>query len=406
MTDRRPYLWLAALVALTLAGPVGPAERVRASSLVRAQAAGHAAPQVFVHPGVVVSKAQLDLVKLKLAAGAQPWRAAYDAMRKSSYASLSWNPRPRATVECGSRSNPNRGCSDEREDAVAAYTHALLWYLTGDQRHANKSIEIMDAWSATIERHTNSNARLQAGWSGASFSRAAELIRHTNAGWPAARVNQFARTLRTVYLPTVSRGAATYNGNWELIMTDAAIGIAVFLEDGAAFDKAVTWWRGRVPAFMYLTSDGPLPVPPPGGTIDTKAELIKYWHGQSTFTDGHAQETCRDFAHTGWGIAAAAHTAETARHQGLDLYAEARGRFAAALEFHAAFQLGKPVPKSVCGGKVKKGFGPVAEVGYNHLHNRLGLALPQTRQLLETQARPGGVSHFIAWETLTHADNP
>ena len=39
-------------------------------------------------------------------------------------------PKPRSIVECGSYSNPNNGCTDEREDAIAAYTDALAWYIT------------------------------------------------------------------------------------------------------------------------------------------------------------------------------------------------------------------------------------------------------------------------------------
>ena len=89
-------------------------------SLGRAQRATAA----FQHPGVLVSRGQLDLARRNALAGTQPWKAAYDAMRASSYAALSWSPKPRAIVECGSSSNPNYGCSDERGDAIAAYTHA------------------------------------------------------------------------------------------------------------------------------------------------------------------------------------------------------------------------------------------------------------------------------------------
>jgi Alginate lyase len=361
---------------------------------------------VFNHPGVLVSRGQLDIVKARVNAGIQPQRAAYDAMIANSAASLSWTPRPRAIVECGPSSNPNLGCSDEREDAIAAYTHALRWYITGDTRYANKAVQIMDAWSGTVTDHTNSNAPLQTGWAGASWSRAAEIIRHTYSGWPVDRVNRFATMLRTVYLPEIINGSPNTNGNWELIMMDATIGIGVFLDDRAVFDKAVSVWRGRVPAYIYLTSDGTYPKPPPGSGYDTPAELIDYWHGQSTFVDGLAQETCRDFGHTGWGFAAAIHVAETARHQGLDLYAEMQSRITRGLEFHANYDLGATAPTWLCGGSLDRGIGPIPEVGYNHYANRLGLSLPKTRQLIETRLRPTGISHFLAWETLTHANNP
>lgn len=363
-----------------------------------------AAPATFRHPGVLVSRAQLDVLRQQALAGTQPRKAAYDAMRASSFASLSYTPHPRAVVECGPSSNPNFGCSDERNDAIAAYTHGLLWYITRDSRHGQKAIQIMDAWSAVITDHTNHNARLQTGWAGASFSRAAELIRHTYTGWP--NMNRFATVLRNVYLPEISNGGGCTNGNWELIMMDAAIGISVFLEDRAAFDKAVGIWRGRVPGYIYLASDGSLPrAPSTCQSKDTRAEIIDYWQGQETFVDGLAQETCRDFGHTGWGLEGATHLAETAWHQGIDLYAEVRERLSDGFYFHARYETGTPVPSWLCGGSVTKGLGPVTEVGYNHFHNRLGMEMPTTLRYTESK-RPAGVSHFLAWETLTHANNP
>src|SRR5437879_4672324 len=88
-------------------------------------AARPASAAVFRHPGVLVDQAQLDSARQNVLAGKEPWRSAYEAMRTSSYASLSRVPKPRETVECGSSSNPNYGCTDEREDALAAYTDAL-----------------------------------------------------------------------------------------------------------------------------------------------------------------------------------------------------------------------------------------------------------------------------------------
>ena len=129
-------------------------------------------PGGFVHPGVVVGAAQLDFVRGRVQAGAQPWAGAYADLRASPYASLSRTAKPRADVECGSSSNPDNGCTDERTDALAAYADALVWYLSRDARYATKAIELLDAWSATLKTHTNSNAPLQTGWAGAGWARA------------------------------------------------------------------------------------------------------------------------------------------------------------------------------------------------------------------------------------------
>ncbi|NEC09387.1 alginate lyase family protein [Streptomyces sp. SID7909] len=390
----------AALAALTSGLFTAPASAGPAAAPAPVRAA---APAAFTHPGVLVSRPQLDFVRSKVQAGAQPWKSAYDQMMGSKYASLSRTAKPRAVVECGSYSNPNYGCTDEREDAIAAYTLSLAWYITQDSRYAQKAIEIMDAWSAVIRDHTNSNAPLQTGWAGSSWPRAAEIIKYTYNSWPNS--GRFATMLRDVYLPKVINGSNS-NGNWELSMTEAAIGIAVFLEDRTAYDKAVAKFRGRVPAYIYVSADGALPKTAPGSGLDTRDKIINYWQGQSTFMDGLSQETCRDLTHTGYGLSAISHIAETSRIQGQDLYPEIAERLRHALGLHAKYQVGNPVPGNLCGGGLKDSLGPVTEVGFNALHNRMGIAMTNTQTLTERQRPAGSNNLFVAWETLTHANNP
>ncbi|MET8097180.1 alginate lyase family protein [Streptomyces sp. NPDC005236] len=364
-----------------------------------------AAPAAFVHPGVTVSRGQLDFARTEVLAGVQPWKGAYDQLAASKYASLTRTPKPRATVECGSYSNPDYGCTDEHEDAIAAYTDALAWYITRDDRYARKAIELMDAWSAVIKDHTNSNAPLQTGWAGSSWPKAAEIIKYTYTGsWSDS--GRFATMLRTVYLPEIINGSNS-NGNWELSMMEAAVGISVFLEDKASYDKAMARFRTRAAAYVYLSTDGSVPKTVPSQNLDTTAKIVSYWQGQSTFVTGLTQETCRDLTHTGYGISAISHIAETSRIQGQDLYRTDVGeRLRQALGFQSKYQLGTAVPSWLCGGSLNLGLGPVTEVGYNALHNRLGIAMTNTQALTE-QNRPAGSNNlFVAWETLTHGDNP
>ena len=355
----------------------------------------------FKHPGLLNNIEELNFIRDQIKAGAQPWKAAFDQANRSGSASLSYAAHPYADVNCGSYSNPDNGCSEEKADVIAAYTHALLWHFTGQAAHAQKAIEIMNAWSAVIKTHTNSNAPLQSGWAASVFPRAAEIIRYTYTGWAPADVARFTTMLKTAYLPYIQKGS-TANGNWELAMIEAILNIAIFNDDQALFDQALTMWRKRVPAYFYLTTDGPSPVMPPGRNY-TQAQLIGYWYNQTTFVDGLAQETCRDFGHTQYGIASALNVAETALQQGVDLYAEQNKRLSAAMEFHAAYIMGKAVPAWLCGGKLNLGKNPTWEIGYNHFHNRMTLALPSTLSLINT-IRPTGTDHHMAWETLTHAE--
>lgn len=171
-------------------------------------------------------------------------------------------------------------------------------------KHAHRlPVSYMNAWAQTIKDHTNSNAPLQTGWSGASWARAAEIIRHTYSGWAAKDIAAFETMLKNVYLPKLLVGSQN-NGNWELVMMEAALGISVFLEDKSSYDAAMGTALSRIPAYVYLTSDGPYPKAAPGSGFTTKEQIIKFWQGQSTYPEsGIAQETCRDFVHTGYGIA-------------------------------------------------------------------------------------------------------
>ena len=129
------------------------------------------------------------------------------------------------------------------------------------------------------------------------------------------------------------------------VMMEAAQGISVFLEDGASYDKAMTKYLGRVPAYVYLLSDGSYPKAAPGSGLTTEAQIKKYWYNQQTYQEnGIAQETCRDLTHTGYGISSISHVAETSKIQGTDLYTgDVGNRLRYALGFHSKYQLnGKP----------------------------------------------------------------
>jgi hypothetical protein len=350
----------------------------------------------FHHPGVLLNLAQLELIKSRVAAGAEPQKTAFEQLRADAHGSLDYTPHPRAIVECGPRSNPDLGCKSEQSDSEAAYAQALLWYISGNKVYAENAIKIMNAWSSTLTGgHINANGPVQSAWCAEVWPRAAEIIRYTYTNWPAAAVSKFQAMLATQYLPSLTNGSCE-NGNKELSMSEAMINIGVFNDDRATFDRGVKMWRGRAPAYIYLKTDGPEPIKP------ANCEMAIWGNkGHATpLVDGLLQETCRDSGHANMALSAMVNAAETARQQGLDLYAEQGNRIIAALEYQAQFlpPNNAPVPEYLEFNKH-----PTWEIAYNHFHNRLGVSLPKMAAVLPTN-RPTGVNHHMAWETLTHAD--
>lgn len=367
-----------------------------------------ASPTAFVHPGILVNRGMLDFVKGKLQAKAAPWQAALDAASKSKFGSLSYVAKPRADVQCGPTSNPDVGCTDEKNDVIAAYTHALLWYFTGQKPHAAKAIEIMNAWSAVLKKHSLDNEQLQAAWCAEIFPRAAEIIRYSDAGWSDADVAQFKQMLQTAYLPEVKDGS-TRTGNWDTSAIDAAMNIAVFLDDRAEFDKTVALWKARVPAYIYLKADGALPQQPPREPARSDTALKSYWYNPQQFIDGLSQESCRDrpgsgtagFGHAQYGVAAIINAAETAKIQGVDLFALEQPRITAFLELHSKYLNGASTV-SLCDTAIAGvDADPMWEIGYNAYAAAGGVGLPETLELVQS-LRPTGATHHMAWETLTH----
>lgn len=366
------------------------------SSISVADTNGIVSAAGFHHPGILVNRAQLEFIKRKVAAGEEPWKSAFEAARTSDLGALSYVPHPWNTCECGPFSKPDLGCKDEQHDSEAAYTQALLWSITGNKAYAENAINIMNAWSATLTGgHKNANGPVQAAWCAEVFPRAAEIIRYTYPAWPSNEIARFENMLATQYLPSIIHGSCE-NGNKELSMSEALINIGVFNNDRATFEAGVKMWRGRVPAYIYLSTDGPAPVKP------ANCELAIWGNkGVTTpFVDGLLQETVRDSGHANLALSALVNAAETARQQGVDLYGEQAGRIMAALEFQARFL---PPNNASAPAGLSFHLHPTWEIAYNHYHNRAGKPLPKMAAVLPTN-RPTGVNHHMVWETLTHAD--
>ena len=354
-----------------------------------------AKPAGFVHPGVLVNRAQLDEIKRRVAAGIEPQKSAFEKLKADKLGALDYTPHPRETVECGSNSNPDLGCKAEQADSEASYAQALLWYITGNKTYAENAVKIMNAWSGTLTGgHTNNNGPVQASWTGDVFPRAAEIVRFSYKGWTDAEILKFQNMLTTQFLPSLVHGTCE-NGNKELTMAEAIVNIGVFNDNRTVFEHGIKMWRGRTPAYIYLKTDGPKPIEPPGC-----GEAI--WGNKGivpAFVDGLLQESQRDSQHANLALAGMVDAAETARQQGIDLYGEQGARIMAALEFQAQYL---PPNNAKPPENLEFNTHPTWEIAFNHFHDRLGYALPKMAAVLPT-IRPTGVNHHMNWETLTHA---
>ena len=271
----------------------------------------------FVHPGVAHRAEDIAFVKEKIKLGQEPWAGALAGLKRSPRASVNYKPSPREHVERGPYNNPNIGSSEFSDDAKAAYVHALLWAIDGDEAHAEKASEIIGAWSETLKSIGNHDARLLIGMSGYQFCVAAELLKHTWDGWPVAGQDRFAKMIREQWYPMVKEFYPTANGNWDASMMQVIIAMGVFLEDREMVDGVVAYFR---------EGKG-------NGAIG------------NYFNDfGQCQESGRDQSHTQMGLEFLSNTCQTAWIQGIDLYGAKENRLQLGFEYTAKYNLGHEVP--------------------------------------------------------------
>ncbi len=352
-----------------------------------------AAPERFVHPGILHHRAELDFIKAKVQAGEEPWKSAWEALRKSAHAQLDWKVKPRADVFRGSRNNPDIGASDFKADSVAAYTHAIAWMISGERSHADKAIEILDAWPPVFKTFDGGDARLAIGETAVHFLNAAELIRYSDAGWKEAEFEQFKSFIRDKLYVLMQPWVPSYNGNWDAAMIQSKLAMGIFLDDRAIFDEGVM-------QFASGESNG----------------AIAHYIDET----GECQESGRDQAHAQMGLGFLACACEIAWKQGVDLYAMGDNRLLKGFEYTAKYNLGNQVPYhpylSIDGHynyetiaeKGRGRFSPIFEKVYHHYHDRRGLEMPFTRQVID-KIRPEpeiGSNTHVPWGTLMFAGLP
>lgn len=385
----------------------------------------------FTHPGVFIDAKMLANIKDSLEDKTSIRFKALLAAKNSKFGNITYQPHPHSLVNSDDQSGV-----DYREDAIAAYTQALLWYVTGNKRYADNTISIFNAWSNTLNTNLIGNNKFNlAAWTGDVWPRAAEIIRYTylnqdESRWASSDITSFSNMLKKYTIDFINNeyfSSGNYGGNLLSSQAAAFINIGVFNNDHKTFLQGVDKWRKMLAAYIYMKNDGALPMPPffwRNSYISSKSLLSSsgYWKGQdfnssSIGIGGLSQETCRDIGHVVWGFTALANGLETARIQGVDLANEDTlgtknsSRLKAGSEYNTHFyndptaiqsnSSTNPCGKQIAlGSSVGKG-----EVLLNHLKNRSNLSLPETESFVE-QARPTGESYFMIWETLTHYQNP
>jgi hypothetical protein len=343
--------------------------------------------QGFLHPGLLHSTEDFDRMTAQVAAGAQPWKSGWDKLVANAHASLNWTPNPAAVVYRGADGVHPENYAQLFNDAAAAYALALRWKISGDAAYADKSVQVLNAWSAVLTGlGGNTDKFLLAGLQGHQIANAAEIMR-TYSGWAPPDFARFKTMMLQVFYPLNHDFLARHNGdsclthfyaNWDLCNMASVLAIGVLVDDRAIYNEAIDYFKN-------------------GGGNGAIGNAVFYLHPGNL---GQWQESGRDQGHNTLGIGLMGTFCEMAWKQGDDMYGYSQNRFLAGAEYVASYNLGNTVPYvtySNCVGVTQPviaegGRGnirPIWELVYNHYVNRLGVAAPYSAAYA-AKVRPEG----------------
>jgi hypothetical protein len=346
-----------------------------------------AAAQAFVHPGGLHTKDDLDRMKSKVAAKADPWFTAWNKFVDDPKAQAGYKARP--AKDMGSRQRA-------QDDATAMYYNALRWYISGDETHAECAVRIANDWANTVSARPYGDDL--SGIPIGSFALAAELLR-VYPGWSEADFGKFKRMMVDHWYPKSSDFLKNHRGgpvdrcwaNWDACNMLAVLGIGVLCDDRAKFEEAVAYFK---------TGKGM-------GSIDNAVPFV-YPGGL-----GQWQEAGRDFAHTMGGQGLLAEFCQTAWNQGLDLFGTDDNKLLKGGEYAAQYTLWQGVPYTAYNNSDQaRNFyistnykGRLAashfELLYNHYTVRKGLKSPNVQRFAALRRPEPGEIDIFGYGTLT-----
>ena len=335
----------------------------RANKRLTVTAAGNPLSRNFVHPGTTHTRSDLERMRDMVAAGVEPYATSFDRLRSNSRASFNYNVQkdPSDTTIVGRTTMTN--------DGTAAYYNALMWNITGDERHAEKAVEIFNAYSNVTSM--DFSIPLEGGLAGWRMIDAAEMIKHTYDGWAQADITSFSDMLvHPGYSNTNVPNAAISNDNvtlyWQIYNGDprragnqgihcmrTMLALGIFLDNEIIYDRALRYLQGA-PA---REDDIPYPSGPPINNSQEEdgpyralfshngreSDVPDYGYDELIhnyiWPNGQCQETSRDQDHALGGVHILTLASELAWSQGDDLYGHLDNRILLGMEFAVRYNL-------------------------------------------------------------------
>jgi len=273
-----------------------------------------AAPRVFIHPGIPLTRSDLDTLKAYVDQGRQPWKSAYDNLVNDGHARLTFTMAgPYAKV---SRA-PDENLGAWRSDMIAVWNLARMWHFTGNQEYAKKAHDILLAWATTHVEFSGRESMLDLGDYAYMFVGGADILRGTWPGWTEADTATVKKYFKNVLIPASNPyGEQQFGAANKGALALVALGLMdIFNDDAVALDKVVA--QVRTLAHIGLRNSNDI------GMLGDSLRDQGHFHGQ---------------------LKSLTMLAEALWQQGIDIYSDLDDRLLAAGEYFARVNELVPTP--------------------------------------------------------------
>jgi hypothetical protein len=135
---------------------------------------------------------------------------------------------PKSIICRGSCSNYTTFTNDVR----AAYQNAMMWYITRNQSHWDRSTTILDAWGTNLTSIIGTDTSLLVGLEGDMFANAAEIMRW-EGGWveQGAKASGGSGFSNQLYWLFARQSIIIGQANYGMVSIKALLAFSVYLDD-------------------------------------------------------------------------------------------------------------------------------------------------------------------------------
>ena len=312
----------------------------------------------FVHPGGIVSQADIDRAKQLLADGDSHIKRAWNILCANEYAQSGVQTYPVETIVRGGSSGQNY--MNVARGAAMAFQNALRWKIGGTRANADAAVRILMAWARGNKWVSgDTNLSLAAGIYGHQLANAAELMRDYE-GWSRDDFEEFRQyMIKTWYNPAIdflrrrhdtwlnARNASLgerpghYWSNWGLCNALCVMSIGILCDDVHMYNQGVSFYKyDHVGTYKDRSASNTILN---DGCDEFIGNLVPVVHEDSRGPLGYLgqmQESGRDQGHALMALGLALDICTVGFNQGDDLFAYMNDRIAAGTEFVAAMNFG------------------------------------------------------------------